>query len=106
VQALQYPNALEPKYLYTKLDERISWLRFSTRRGDLALDLELTYNQCISVMNDLNSFLESPDEDYDLMLTAVAALNVHLEDLAFHVRSSVRSRKRLQSHIATRLTDS
>jgi len=97
---LQRPVDVDPNYLYERLNRRLSATGFKgSRRYNLAVDLELIYNQSIATVADLNSLLQA-ESDPDAALDAVASLNEHLDDLADHMRTSGRARQRLQLHLA------
>ncbi len=98
---LQRPAKIDGQYLYGRLRGQLSSIGFKTRRGyDLSIDLEWIYNQSIAVILDLNTFLETVDSNPDAALDAIAGLNEDLHDLSYHMRSSRRTRQRLQVHIA------
>lgn len=102
---LPHPWPVEAGYLLDRLEQRIAATGYRLRSGRLLGDLKWIYAHGVNAVQDISRFLETPDDDFDQMLDAICDLNVILDDVVFHIRTSKRFRERLANHLGFRSED-
>ena len=96
---LPHPWQVDFRYLCDLIERRIAATGYRLRKRGYVGEMEIIYNNSMKVVLAINTFLESPEDDYDEMLEALVDLNIGLRYYRFPVARSRRFRERLENHI-------